>query len=140
MKKSSSPTAKSPAELIDGMIQELPDWRGKTLSQLRALIRKTVPGVVEEVKWRKPSNPDGVPVWSQDGIICLGNVWKDHVRLTFANGALLRDPKHIFNAALNGNYLRALDLREGDTFDPEALKALLRAAVALNKAASSRNR
>jgi len=136
MKKSSSPTEKSPAELIDGMIQELPDWRGKTLSQLRALIRKTVPGVVEEVKWRKPSNPDGVPVWSQDGIICLGNVWKDHVRLTFANGALLRDPKHIFNAALNGNYLRALDLREGDKFDQEALKALLRAAVALNKASS----
>ena len=115
------------------MIRELPDWRGTALSRFRTLIKEAVPDVVEEIKWRKPSNPDGVPVWSQNGIVCLGNVWKDHVRLTFSKGGLLKDPGGLFNASLNGNYLRALDLREGDTFDEGALKALIRAAVALNK-------
>jgi len=120
------------------MIEELHDWRRGALGEFRQLIYEAVPEVVEEIKWRKPSNPDGVPVWSHGGILCLGNVWKDHVRLTFPKGALLRDPKGVFNASLEGNALRALDLREGETFDRGALKALLRAAVALNRARSPR--
>jgi hypothetical protein len=119
------------------MIQNLPDWRGLTLARWRALIRQAAPGAIEDIKWKKPSNPDGVPVWSWNGILCLGNVWKDHVRLTFAKGALLKDPKGLFNASLQGNPLRALDLREGERFDEEALTALVRAAVARNHASSA---
>ena len=110
----------------------MPEWQRAAFSDLRALILKTVPGVQEEIKWRKPSNPDGSPVWSYHGILCVGNVWKDHVRLTFSNGGQLKDPKHVFNAALNGNYMRALDLREGDSFDKPAVAELLRAAVSYN--------
>ena len=120
------------------MAQRLPGWQRVAFLRLRALIKEVDPGVVEEIKWRKPSNPAGSPVWSHEGILCLGNVWKGHVRLTFSNGALLKDPKRIFNAALNGNYMRALDLREGDSFDEGAVKALIRAAIAFNRATAAR--
>jgi len=133
-----SQRSESPAARIDAMIRELRDWRGDALSRLRTVIKHAAPGVVEEVKWKKPSNPDGVPVWSCNGILCLGNVWKDHVRLTFSRGAFLEDPSRLFNASLQGRSLRALDLREGQTFDEDALMALIRAAVALNAASAAR--
>ena len=141
--KSASRVAKSPkntppnhaedAKLIDAMIREVPGWRAEALTRFRRLIHAAVPDVVEEVKWRKPSNPDGVPVWSCDGILCTSNIWKDHVRLTFGNGARLGAPAGFFNAALNGNYMRALDLRQGDNFDEAVLMRLLRAAVEYNR-------
>jgi hypothetical protein len=118
--------------LIDARIRELGDWRGETLSRLRALIKQADPEVVEEVKWRKPSNPAGVPVWYHDGIICTGETYKNHVRLTFAKGASLDDPKDLFNSSLEGNVRRAIDFHEGDKIDEKALKALVRSAVALN--------
>jgi len=118
--------------LIDSKIKELRGWRGETFSRLRALIKQADPEVVEEVKWRKPSNPAGVPVWSHEGIICIGDTWKDHVRLTFAKGAWLNDPSGLFNASLRGNKLRAIDLREGDEVNEAALENLVKAAVALN--------
>jgi hypothetical protein len=124
----------APSKQIDLMITELRDWRGEALADFRRVIRQAEPEMVEEIKWRKPSNPDGVPVWSFHGIVCLANIWEGHARLSFANGGQLKDPKHVFNAAMNGNYLRALDLREGDTFDESAVKELIRAAVAYNKA------
>ena len=122
----------SASALIDEKIKELGDWRGKTLSQIRALIKQADPEVVEELKWRKPSNPAGVPVWSHEGIICTGETYLNHVRLTFARGASLKDPKGLFNAGLEGNVRRAIDLHEGDKVDEAALKDLIRAAVALN--------
>ena len=122
----------SGSALIDKKIKELGDWRGKTLSQVRALIKQADPEVVEELKWRKPSNPAGVPVWSHDGIICTGETYRDHVRLTFAKGASLRDPKGLFNAGLKGNVRRAIDIHEGDKVNAAAFKDLIRAAVALN--------
>ncbi len=122
----------SPARLIDARIKELGDWRGETLARVRALIKAACPDVVEEVKWRKPSNPLGVPVWERDGIICTGETYKTAVKLTFANGAALADPSGLFNASLDGNVRRAIDLHEGDKIDEKALKALVRAAVALN--------
>lgn len=125
----------SPSHLIDARINELPDWRGATLARIRRLIKEADPDVIEEVKWRKPSNPSGVPVWSHDGIICTGETYKDKVKLTFAKGASLDDPKGLFNASLDGNVRRAIDLHEGDEIDAEALKALIRAAVALNTSA-----
>ncbi|MGA2663590.1 MAG: DUF1801 domain-containing protein [Nitrososphaerales archaeon] len=131
-KKDASQETESPSQLIDARLKGLGDWREETLSRLRALIKQADPEVVEEVKWRKPSNPDGVPVWSNEGIICIGDAWKDHVRLTFAKGALLDDPSGLFNASLKGNRLRAVDLREGDSVNEAALKGLVRAAVALN--------
>ena len=118
--------------MIDARIKKLGDWRGETLSRLRTLIRQADPEVVEEVKWRKPSNPAGVPVWSHDGIICTGETYKDHLRLTFAKGAALKDPKGVFNASLEGNALRAMVVHEGDEIDEEAFKALVRSAVSLN--------
>ena len=122
----------SPSRLIDARIKELGDWRGETLARLRSLIKEADPDVVEEVKWRKPSNPLGVPVWSHAGIICTGETYKDKVKLTFAKGASLEDPSGLFNASLEGNVRRAIDLHEGDTIDEKALTALIRAAVALN--------
>ena len=123
----------SPARLIDARIGALGDWRGETLARLRALIREADPEVVEEVKWRKPSNAmSGVPVWSHAGIICTGETYKDKVKLTFADGAALADPKGLFNASLEGGTRRAIDIREGDPIDAVALKALIRAAVARN--------
>jgi hypothetical protein len=126
----------SPSQLIDATINELGDWRGETLARVRRLIHEADPEVVEEVKWRKPSNPGGVPVWSHDGIICTGETYKDKVKLTFAKGASLADPARLFNASLEAGTRRAIDLREGDKIDEQALKALIRAAVALNTAAA----
>ena len=125
-------------QLNDARIKELSDWRGETLARLRTLIREADPEVVEEVKWRKPSNAmRGVPVWSHDGVICTGETYKDKVKLTFAKGAALEDPSRLFNASLDGNTRRAIDVREGDTIDAEAFKALVRAAVALNTSAAA---
>jgi hypothetical protein len=114
------------------------DWRAATLARIRALITEADPDVVEEVKWRKPSNPEGVPVWSHDGLVCTGETYKDHVKVTFAKGAHLEDPHRIFNASLDGNLRRAVDLRAGDELDAEAFVELVRAAVALNGAARRR--
>ncbi len=136
MKKGKSGSAKgknSPSALIDARIKALSDWRGETLARVRALIKQADPDVVEEVKWRKPSNSMlGVPVWEHDGIICTGETYKAVVKLTFANGASLQDPSGLFNTSLEGNVRRAIDIREGDKIDEKALKALIRAAVALN--------
>jgi hypothetical protein len=137
MKKSGSQGVESPSRLIDARIKELGDWRGEMLSRLRALIKQANPKVVEEIKWRKPSNPAGVPVWSHDGIICTGETYKNHVRLTFAKGASLKDPKGLFNASLEGNALRAIVIHEGDEIDEKAFKALIRSAVALNTSSSA---
>lgn len=115
-----------------------PDWRIATLARVRALIQQAAPGAVEEVKWRKPSNPDGVPVWSHGGIVCTGETYKDKVKLTFARGAELPDPAGLFNASLEGNARRAIDIREGDRINERALKALVRAAVALNASGKKR--
>jgi hypothetical protein len=109
------------------------DWRGKMLSRLRALIKQADPEVIEELKWRKPSNPAGVPVWYHEGIICTGETYKDHLRLTFAKGASLKDPKGLFNDSLEGNALRAIVIHEGDEIDEEAFRTLIRAAVTLNE-------
>ena len=126
---------------IDQRIAELADWRGETLARMRRLIHEALPDVVEEWKWVKPTNP-GVPVWSRDGIICTGEVYKQWVKLTFARGAALPDPGHVFNASLEGNARRAIDLREGETVDAAAFKALVKAAAAANaaKAATRRRR
>lgn len=120
----------------EGSARQLNDWRGETLARLRKLIQQADPNVVEEVKWRKPSNPAGVPVWSHAEIICTGETYKDKVKLTFAKGALLEDPTGLFNSSLEGNTRRAIDLCEGDKLDAKALQALIRAAVTLNTAAS----
>jgi hypothetical protein len=123
----------SPSHLIDARIKKLDDWRGDTLARVRRLIKEADGDVVEEVKWRKPSNAMlGVPVWEHAGIICTGETYKDKVKLTFAKGAALEDPSRLFNASLDGNVRRAIDFHEGDRIDEKALKALIRAAVALN--------
>ena len=123
----------SPSQLIDARIAALSDWRGETLARVRSLIREADPEMVEEVKWRKPSNAMlGVPVWEHAGIICTGETYKSVVKLTFAKGASLKDPSGLFNASLEGNVRRAIDFHEGDKIDEKALKALIRAAVALN--------
>jgi len=123
----------SPSQLIDARIAALPDWRGETLARVRALIKQADPDVVEEVKWRKPSNAMlGVPVWSHDGIICTGETYKNVVKMTFAKGASLPDPSGLFNSSLEGNTRRAIDFHEGESIDEKALQALIRAAVALN--------
>ncbi len=119
----------SPSRLIDARIKELGDWRGETLARIRALIKQADPDVVEEWKWR------GVPVWEHAGIICTGETYKAVVKMTFAKGAALEDPSGLFNSSLEGNTRRAIDIREGDTIDEKALKALIRAAVALNMSA-----
>ena len=129
-----NPAEGSPSQLIDARIAALDDWRGDTLARVRALIREADPQVVEEVKWRKPSNPSGVPTWSHAGILCTGELYKDKVKLTFARGAALDDPARLFNASLDGNTRRAIDLREGDAIDAPAFKALICAAAALNSA------
>jgi hypothetical protein len=133
MKKSGSTEGRSASELIDKRIAELGDWRGKTLSRVRKLIKQADSSVVEEVKWRKPSNSMlGVPVWSHDGMICSGESYKSVVKLTFANGAALKDPARLFNSSLEGNTRRAIDIHEGEEVDADAFKALVRDAVALN--------
>ena len=125
------------SQLIDAKILRLGDWRGEMLSRVRDLIREADPDVVEEVKWRKPSNPAGVPVWSHAGILCTGETYKGKVKLTFAKGAFLLDPAGLFNSSLEGNVRRAIDLAEGDQIDGRALKGLILAAVALNTAGRS---
>ena len=126
MKESSPQKAGSASELIDARIRELGDWRGEMLSRLRALVKQADPEVVEEWKWR------GVPVWSHHGLICTGETYKSVVKMTFAKGAALEDPSGLFNSSLEGNTRRAIDLHEGEKIDEKALKALVRAAVALN--------
>jgi hypothetical protein len=126
------PTATAASRLIDERIRSLGDWRGETLAEVRRLIHEADPDIVEECKWVKPSNPLGVPVWSHAGIVCTGEAYKDVVKLTFARGASLDDPRGLFNSSLEGNTRRAIDLREGDALDAAAFKALIRAAVAEN--------
>jgi len=125
--KRTSASGTSPSRMIDARIEKLGDWRGAMLGRLRALIRQADPDVVEEWKWR------GVPVWYHDGMICTGETYKDVVKMTFAKGAALKDPARLFNASLDGNTRRAIDFHEGETIDAKALKALIRAAVALNR-------
>jgi len=133
MKKPGSTEGQSASELIDKRIAGLGDWRGETLSRMRKLIKEADPDVVEELKWRKPSNSMlGVPVWSHDGIICTGETYKDKVKLTFAEGAALKDPAKLFNSSLDGNARRAIDIHEGEEVDAGAFRALICAAVALN--------
>jgi hypothetical protein len=139
MKKSGSEkvetsSRESASGLIDAKIASLSGWRGEMLARLRALIKQADPEVVEECKWKKPSNPWGVPVWSHGGIICTGETYKSVVKLTFAQGAALDDPAGLFNSSLDGNVRRAIDFHEGDKVNEKALKALIRAAVALNTA------
>ena len=128
----SKPLDGSPSQLIDARIKELGDWRGKMLGRLRAIVKDADPDVVEEWKWR------GVPVWSHAGIICTGETYKTTVKMTFAKGASLKDPSGLFNSSLDGNTRRAIDFREGETIDEKALKALVRAAVALNTSTAKR--
>ena len=130
MTKSESQKDRTPSHLIDARIEELGDWRGETLSRIRALVKEADPDVVEEWKWR------GVPVWSHDGLICTGETYKDKVKMTFAKGAALDDPFGLFNASLDGNTRRAIDFHEGEKIDDEALKVLVRAAVTLNQSPS----
>ena len=133
--KSATTKDESPSRLIDARVKELDDWRGKTLSHVRALIKQADPEVVEEWKWKKPSSP-GVPVWSHDGIICTGETYKSVVKLTFFKGASLRDPSGLFNSSLEGNTRRAIDFHEGDEIDADAFKTLIRAAAALNRSSA----
>jgi hypothetical protein len=130
MKKSATTNGASPSRLIDARIKELKDWRGKTLSRIRTLIKQADPEVFEEWKWR------GVPVWSHDGLICTGETYKTVVKLTFAKGASLKDPSELFNSSLEGNVRRAIDIQEGDEMNEDAFKKLIRAAVALNRSSA----
>jgi hypothetical protein len=132
MKTSGERAGQSASELISGRIAELGDWRGKTLARMRKLIKEADPDVVEEWKWM------GTPIWSHDGIICTGESYKKVVKLTFAKGASLKDPKRLFNSSLDGNVRRAIDIPEGEEFDATALKALIREAVALNSAGKAK--
>ena len=136
MTKSSSQQEESPSQLIDARIEELRGWRATTLSKLRALIEQADPEVVEEWKWRKPTNP-GVPVWSHSGMICTGETYKSVVKLTFVKGASLEDPSGLFNSSLEGKTRRAIDFREDDRVDEKAFVTLIRAAVSLNKSSSA---
>lgn len=132
MTKSAAPKGQSPSQLIDARIAELGDWRGEMLGRLRALIKEADPAVVEEWKWR------GIPVWSHAGIICTGETYKNIVKMTFLKGASLNDPSGLFNASLEGNTRRAIDLHEGDVIDEKALTTLIRAAVTLNTSKARR--
>ena len=137
MKKSVA--VESASALFDGKIRELGDWRGKTLAKVREIIHEADPEIVEEWKWVKPTNP-GTPVWSDGGIVCTGETYKDHVKMTFAKGAALEDPSGLFNSSLEGSARRAIDIHEGDKVDEAALKDLIRAAVALNLQGKSKPR
>jgi hypothetical protein len=134
MKARKNPAPKEPSgsQLVGAKIKGLGDWRGKTLTRLRAVIKKADARIMEEMKWKKPSNPAGVPVWSHDGIVCIGDALKNAVRLTFPKGASLKDPKELFNARLDSNSVRAIDVHEGDAIDEAALKALILEAVRVN--------
>ena len=132
---SGAPEPESQSELVDARIEDLGDWRGDLLARIRESVKRAVPEVVEEIKWRKASNPLGVPVWSYEGIICTGESYKDKVKLTFALGASLDDPSGLFNSSLEGKTRRAIDLHEGDELDVAALESLLSAAADLNASA-----
>jgi hypothetical protein len=127
-----SPKEKSPSQQIDAIVKASGDWRGKKLSQLRVLIKKADPAVVEEVKWKKPSRPSGVPVWSHEGILCVADTLKNAVRLTFPQGAQMKDPKKLFNTRLDSKTVRAIDFHQDEAVDEAALKALILEAVGLN--------
>jgi hypothetical protein len=129
-KKSTAPKGEDPSQPDD--------WRVATLGRIRRLIKQADPEAVEERKWRKPGNPEGVPVWSHDGMICTGEIYKNHVKITLAKGASLKDPSHLFNSSLDGNVRRAIDIQDGEKIDEKAFKALIRAAVALNGASARR--
>ncbi len=137
MKKSDASESQAASDLIAKRITDLGDWRGKALGRMRTLIKEADSDVVEEWKWVKPTKP-GTPVWSHDGIICTGEHYKDHVKLTFAKGASLKDPKHLFNSSLDGNVRRAIDIHEGEEVDASAFKALIREAVAVNRAGKAK--
>lgn len=139
MKKSNADHAPAASALISKRIGELEDWRGRTLGRMRALIKEADPDIVEEWKWVKPTHP-GTPVWSHDGIVCTGETYKSVVKLTFAKGASLKDPARLFNASLEGNVRRAIDIREGEDVDAAAFRTLVRQAVALNTAGSKSKR
>lgn len=134
MKSSAGGPAKGnpPSRQVDAIIKNSADWRGKKLSQLRAIVKKADPAVLEEVKWKMPSNPMGVPVWSHDGIFCVANILKSAVRLTFPKGARVKDPKKLFNTRLDSKTVRAIDFREGEAIDEEALTSLVKGTVKLN--------
>ena len=134
----SATEGRTPSEHIDSKIASLGDWRGATLARVRRVIRESDPDIVEEVKWRKPSNPAGVPVWEHNGILCTGETYKDKVKLTFARGASLDDPAGLFNSSLDAGTRRAIDIREGELIDESALKALVREAVTLNASKAPR--
>ena len=136
MKKDAPQDSGSASDQIEARIHELDDWRGEMLARIRALIKEADPEVVEEWKWAKATSP-GVPVWSHDGIICTGETYREHVKMTFARGASLDDPSGLFNSSLEGNVRRAIDFRDGDTIDEEALKTLVRSAVELNTSRSA---
>jgi hypothetical protein len=136
-KENPSPNGESPSQQIDAIIRESGDWRGRKLAQLRALIKHADPVVVEEVKWKKPSKPMGVPVWSHNGILCMADTLKHAVRLTFPKGAQITDPKKLFNTRLESNTVRAIDFHEGDTVDEAALASLILEAVGLNTRSSA---
>src|SRR5262247_1064816 len=138
MKESDASDSRSASQLITKRIAELGDWRGETLGRMRKLIKEADPDVVEEWKWVKPTNP-GTPVWSHNGMICTGESYKNAVKLTFFNGASLKDPARLFNSSLEGNARRAIDIHEGDKVDEAALKDLIRAAVALNVAGKNKS-
>ncbi len=129
----SIPSGKSASQRIDAIIRKSDDWRGNRLSQLRVLVKNTDAVIIEEVKWKKPSRPEGVPVWSADGVICLGEMLKNAVRITFPKGALIKDPKKLFNTRLTSASVRAIDFHENDSIDDAALKSMIRAAVSLNQ-------
>jgi len=137
MKKPAAGQNPTASQRISDRIAELPGWRGRALGRMRALIKEADPDIVEEWKWVKPTSP-GTPVWSHDGIICTGEAYKNAVKLTFAKGASLKDPAGLFNASLDGNVRRAIDIHEGEEVDPSAFKALIREAVALNASAKSK--
>ena len=137
MKRSNANETQSASALISERIADLGDWRGKTLSRMRKLVKEADPDVVEEWKWVKPTKP-GTPVWSHDGIICTGESYKNVVKLTFAKGASLKDPARLFNSSLDGNVRRAIDIHEGDDVDESAFKTLVRQAVALNRSGKSK--
>ena len=143
MAKQKQPAANKQTDLtasqrIDQRIREVGGWRGETLARMRALILEADPGMVEECKWGKPTNPSGVPVWSHHGIVCTGETYKSVVKLTFAQGASVPDPSGLFNASLEGNMRRAIDIREGETIDARAFKALVKAAVAENASSAKK--
>jgi hypothetical protein len=138
MRSSTAPKkGESESRQIDAMIKKSDDWRGKKLSQLRAVIKKTDSDMIEEVKWKKPSNPMGVPVWSHNGIVCVGNILKNAVRLTFPKGAQMTDPRKLFNTRLDSKTVRALDFHEGDSVDQAALASLILEAVKQNTSKAS---